>query len=75
MENKYYFKRCVTLANATEKACSAENGYWKSNVYAFPSMRPNCITYISERKKKKKMSTDNNNNIAYVISDAYIYMY
>lgn len=40
-----YFKRCVTLARATAKACNAENGYWKSNVYALPSMRPNCITY------------------------------
>lgn len=40
-----YFNRCVTLASATANACNAENGYWKSNVYAFPSIRPNCITY------------------------------
>lgn len=42
---KIYFKRCVTFARATAKACSAENGYWKSSVYAFPSILPNCMTF------------------------------
>lgn len=40
-----YFIRWVTFANATPKAWIAENGYWKSSVYAFPSIRPNCMTW------------------------------
>lgn len=39
-----YFKRWVTFAKATANACNAENGYWKSRVYALPSILPNCIT-------------------------------
>ena len=27
-----HLRRCVTLARATENACKAENGYWKSRV-------------------------------------------
>ena len=39
-----YLRRCVTLAKAHANAWTAENGYWKSNVYALPSILPNCIT-------------------------------
>lgn len=40
----YHLSLCVTLARATAKAWTALNGYWKSRVYALPSIRPNCIT-------------------------------
>ena len=39
-----HFNRWVTLAKATANAWMAVNGYWKSNVYALLSIRPNCIT-------------------------------
>lgn len=50
-----YFSRWVTLANATANACSAENGYWKSSVYALPSIRPNCMTYGSREQQKSTL--------------------
>lgn len=40
-----HLRRCVTLARATAKACTAEKGYWKSRMYALPSILPNCITW------------------------------
>jgi len=43
-ESDGYLSRCVTFARATANACNALNGYWKSNVYALPSILPNCIT-------------------------------
>lgn len=42
----HYLRRWVTLAKATANACTAEKGYWKSKIYALPSMRPNCITCL-----------------------------
>ena len=39
-----HLSRCVTFASATASACRALNGYWKSNVYALPSILPNCMT-------------------------------
>jgi len=45
LESDSYLSRWVTFARATANACKALNGYWKSNVYALPSILPNCITW------------------------------
>lgn len=46
LESDSYLSRCVTFARATANACKALNGYWKSRVYALPSILPNCITCL-----------------------------
>lgn len=49
-----HFRRWVTLARATAKACTAEKGYWKSRMYALPSILPNCITWGEEGAVKQR---------------------